>query len=240
MQVRSTISYSKLAKMRAKSVAQCIQDFFLYEPGSSKPWVVPETGYLEIDFCYEPRPPTELAIANQTGLAGLTCSILEAGADSRLEVLTLVCQDWYFLTFQCQELMDCINSGGSSLDKQEMVQLCALLIPRIVDVDFVKSFIRTNLNVSQTKSLQRILGASTFGAHVGSFCGHYTLDMSKNHDRQCALRLAELDNAEQSHLKRVWSDPDRLKYDASDKRYEAQLERLLKTFSDGGTSQVCR
>lgn len=44
-----------------------IEKMYLDARGDHVVWEVPSSGVLDIEFEYEPRPPTELCLANQTG-----------------------------------------------------------------------------------------------------------------------------------------------------------------------------
>lgn len=82
------------------------------------------------------------------GVDGILFLILESPSECRIEMLELVCADWYFLTSQCQLIVDVMRT---SANKREVVDIVALLLPRVVDVDQIQKFVTSNLGTLQVR-----------------------------------------------------------------------------------------
>ena len=137
-----------------------------------------------------------------------------------------------------QDLLDRVNQGATAFNRKEMVEVLAMVLPRVIDIEGIPKLLNINLSSAQVRVLQQRLGAA-FTVLIGSHSGRYRLDLSNPHDRICALRLAEVDNMEQRWLRGAVRQKaeDGRKHAKSDRSHEAQLESFLIRLAEGGMSQ---
>ncbi|CAM9285636.1 unnamed protein product [Ectocarpus sp. 4 AP-2014] len=160
----------------------------------------PDTGYLEVDFLCHPLPPTGWALINASGMRHLQALAEgdEQCRDQPLLYLKMASKDLFFSTQQVNEV---IRSSSKKLNSLQQVQeLLVALIPRLQNPRCLQGLLEMHLEPKQIHLVQRIFGHA-FAAFTDCVGGHYSLDLSRELDREAAMRLSEWGHFDQMCLR---------------------------------------
>jgi len=94
-----------------------------------------------------------------------------------------------------QSLLDRVQSSPHPFLKKELVEVCALLFLRVVDIAGVDTLIQRNLSGEQIEMLHVALGPA-YPVMTNSLCGHYQLNLRNTFDRIALMKLAEHNSME--------------------------------------------
>ncbi|GMH74079.1 hypothetical protein TL16_g06363 [Triparma laevis f. inornata] len=170
----------------------------LIDSSTNDRWLIPTYGMLEVVLCYIPMPQAETMLANRTQINAIE-AWCKAQPSMRIEIIRLFAIDGWVLAHQVQELIESMNVGTSRLSEDEVISILTHLIPICVDEGVLEHLIETFLG---HKAAQKVIMSygDLYPTLQGSYCGHYSLDLSKKWDRLTCLRLAEQNTYEMSRL----------------------------------------
>jgi hypothetical protein len=165
------------------------------------PWQVPASGTLTIDFAYYPRAPCPIDCLNTTGLRRLLI-MLSHHRKTMVDLLRLCTQSIMIESEQLAEIMRELSSAAhgsgdnTQFKPQEMLEVFIRLLPCVRDTCNVDALIQQHYPVRSTVRDIQLNLRSMYFVLVGSYSGHFRLDLADSLDRQCAIRLAEIDAEE--------------------------------------------
>ncbi|CBJ26842.1 Hypothetical leucine rich repeat protein [Ectocarpus siliculosus] len=168
----------------------------------------PDTGYLEVDFLCHSLPPTGWALINSSGMRHLQALAEgdEQCRDQPLLYLKMASKDLFFSTQQVNEVIRSCSKKLNSLqylmptDAEQVQDLLVALIPRLQNSRCLQGLLEMHLEPKQINLVQRIFGHA-FAAFTDCVGGHYSLDLSRELDREAAMRLSEWGHLDQMCLR---------------------------------------
>jgi Ran GTPase-activating protein (RanGAP) involved in mRNA processing and transport len=188
----------------------------LVDANTGWPWQIPHAGTLTIDFAYYPRVPCPIDCLNATGLKRLII-MLSHHRKTMVDLLRLCTQSIMIESEQLAEIMRDLSSAifadqkGDNMHfkSQELLEVFIRLLPCVRDTCNVDSLIQQHFPVRSTVRDIQLNLRSMYFVLVGGICGHFKLDLGDSLDRQCAIRLAEIDAEENfcmSELMPQWAE----------------------------------
>ncbi|KAH8098494.1 hypothetical protein JL720_1440 [Aureococcus anophagefferens] len=151
---------------------------------------LPAEGCLRVEVKLVPRLSSQLELLTREGMDELLRFIRENHGMEHLDVIRALTMDHRFLCRQVQELIQELAGGVRVEDgNMNVVALFEMLLPRVIDNNCVEALVDANLSLKQRRELHRKLG-NFLPPLFNSFNGHYVLDLAREKDRVCAMRLA--------------------------------------------------
>eukprot|EP00903_Cladosiphon_okamuranus_P018800 g17294.t1 len=163
----------------------------------------PEQGFLDVDFLCHPLPPTGWAMINASGMQHLQ-ALTEGDnqcRDQPLLYLKMAAKDFFFSTAQVNEI---IRSSARKLNSLQVQELLMALVSRLHNPGCLQGLLEMHLEPRQIQIIQKNFGHA-FAAFTTCVGGHYSLDLSRELDREAAIRLSEWSHLDQMCLRALSS-----------------------------------
>ncbi|CAM9265396.1 unnamed protein product [Ectocarpus sp. 8 AP-2014] len=188
------------ATMDASEWRLALKEAWVIDATTGDHFYPPDTGYLEVDFLCHPLPPTGWALINSSGMRHLQALAEgdEQCRDQPLLYLKMASKDLFFSTQQVNEVIRSCSKKLNSL--QQVQELLVAVIPRLQNRRCLQGLLEMHLEPKQTHLVQRIFGHA-FAAFTDCVGGHYSLDLSRELDREAAIRLSEWGHLDQMCLR---------------------------------------
>ncbi|KAJ1454133.1 hypothetical protein M885DRAFT_250596 [Pelagophyceae sp. CCMP2097] len=223
-EINATTAFSEIEATTPARSVKCRQRFTMiapvvFETGSQqrlriaskrlmdgdRPYVPPgPTSHVAVECTFRSAPqlPTELGMINATGVVALAELLVYTRLAERVGVLRMASSELRLLAAQAQDMIDRVNSSHRPFDANELVDVLATFVPRIVDVFSVGNLVDRNLSYDQTIRL-RARCEEAYNIFAGAVSGHHRLDLNKAQDRAALFKLAQLDATNQKQQK-LW------------------------------------
>ena len=164
-------------RLDASQARERYNEIALVEAANGEPWKMPRAGKLEVRMGYEPRPATSLSVRNATGFGELVRLCTEY-PNERMRLLQLGCDDAYFCADQVQELLDTVGASNWPFHNQQLLDVLAYTLPRVVDREHCERLLDRNLSSDQVRALCARLN-DAWPVVVDAPTGRYSLDLSQ-------------------------------------------------------------
>lgn len=170
------------------------------------PYKIPNYGIMEIVVCYTPMPQAETMLANKTQVDSLLGWCHKEDSTMRLKILELFAADGFLLSHQVQEIIDDFNHSSTRLTDDDTKHLLSHLVPVCIDSGVTENLLDHNLSHVVAGKLINEFN-HLFHVLQGSFCGHFSLDLSVKYDRLTLVKIAEQNAYETIRLRDLTAWP---------------------------------
>ena len=164
-------------------------------------WVIPNSGILEFSFA---------SLASSENAQSMSASEIEwlhtelkspgKTERDRIGAIRSFCEGDNFLTFdQVKEMLDMLPEDMRSLERCELVQQC---FSRLTEPERGVEILQ-HLTINERKDVEKKLGMVAIAFTHNNATGFYKLDLSKKPQRNVCLRLCEINNSQQTLLRRM-------------------------------------
>lgn len=188
----------------------------LVDAATQRPWNVPESGRVEIEFLCEREAfasndeAHRLGKLSQFGIEQLIRNLTQpAATKSEQDELFHVAIHDSDIRFVASQAFQVLEACGyvRSLDERKRVEMVALILPQMLTTKEAQVLVSRTLTTKQRYRLKTELG-SAYSVVLGNPTAHYSFDLSKPKDRIALNKIAELAQSEKlfSRLKSCRSD----------------------------------
>lgn len=163
---------------------------------TGRPWIVPTSGTLEIDFYSDKLPPTLLELNTDDSIAvfASTMTTTLKSEEEKVNVMaTLQSSSDLFLT--CEQAETLLKNFRDR--QQHWISTVEKMLPQMSNTQEACRFLAQNLKFDDIVKLRLRMGFK-FKAITGNACGHYFLDLSNSADRAIARKIASLNSLDKS------------------------------------------
>lgn len=176
--------------------------FSLIDTASQKPWVIPEEGYLEIEFLFE----REAFATNDE--AYRQCKISQTGIEQLIRNITSLAaskseQDELFrvaihdsdIKFTASQAYQVLEACGYMKSTHTKIEMIALMLLQMLTAKEAQILVSRTLSIVQRCRLKTEMG-SAYSVVLGNPTAHYAFDLAKPKDRIALNKIAEVAQSE--------------------------------------------
>eukprot|EP00752_Nemacystus_decipiens_P012656 g11210.t1 len=176
-----------------------LKEAWVIDASTGNRFYPPDKGFLEVDFLCHPLPPTGWALINASGMQHLQALAEgdEQCRDQPLLYLKMAAKDLFFSSAQVNEIL---RNNAKKLDSLQVHELMTALISRLYNPGCLHGLLEMHLEPRQIHIIQKNFGHA-FAAFTTCVGGHYSLDLSRELDREAAIRLSEWSHLDQMCLR---------------------------------------